>query len=106
MGLFFLTMPIERRFIVEILDHVQSVACGCDGSGVIELLGKVKRQLAASDNLQQAIEELHRVSGLGDFSIRLLWLLQHVKLDGELMSDATMRSEAELLCQALVVGST
>ncbi|MBI5471663.1 MAG: hypothetical protein HY961_04900 [Ignavibacteriae bacterium] len=98
-------MPIERTLLLDILNRLLSVAEERGDASSAELIEKLKRRCARSNDLQSSLHELHNVAGFGEFAIRLLWLMRHVAVEGRLLSEFVLKSEAERL-YAMMANST
>ena len=90
-------MDVERKYLLHLLHEVQvSIRVRCGETAAVKL-AEIVRWISQADDIHDALRSLYYVSGMDQFALRLLWLIDFVRVDGKAPSDSVTAHEVRHL---------
>jgi hypothetical protein len=94
-------MSIGHKYVTQLLQKVEAGALLQFGNDAAKVISKVETMLNRSGDIREKLEGLYVVSGFEQFAIRLLWLIDFVRVDGAIPNESVMNFESEHLLSLL-----
>jgi hypothetical protein len=75
-------MSAERSYIMEVLHSVHRECVALSLDAAVAVVTELTQRVQESDNAQREIEWLYRRTGWDEFALRLLWMLERMRVEG------------------------
>ncbi|MEO8168982.1 MAG: hypothetical protein ABI623_12090 [bacterium] len=90
-------MDVERKYLLHVLREVQFASQAQYGEEAALRIAEIIRWMSQAKDIHEAVRSLYYVAGLDQFALRLLWLIDLVRLDGKALSDSVTAHEVKNL---------
>ena len=90
-------MDIERKYLLHLLREVQVSSQAQYGEDAALKIAEIVRWISQAKDIREAVRSLYYVSGMDQFALRLLWVIDLVRLDGKALSDSVTAHEVRNL---------
>ena len=90
-------MDIERKYLLHLLREVQVSIHAQYGEEAALKIAEIVRWISQAKDIHEAVCSLYYVSGMDQFALRLLWLIDLIRLDGKAPSDSVTAHEVRNL---------
>lgn len=90
-------MDIERKYLLRLLREVQVAIHAQHGEDAAVKIVEIVRWISQANDIHDALRSLYYVSGMDQFALRLLWLMDLTRVDGKAPSDSVTAHEVRNL---------
>ncbi len=99
---YFVVMDSERKYVLRLFREVQVLIHTEYGEDAALKIAEIVRWISQANDIHDAVRSLYYVAGMDQFALRLLWLIDLVRLYGKAPSDSVTAHEVRNLLTHLV----